>query len=942
MKPLARFGIVGLGIAGIVAVASILYLRESKQAVERVIKPVELSAPDLFPAKTLVYTEMSGWDRSYARAETWWKRFETTAAWAAIQKGWKEDKLGLPPPMVEMLEKTDREFAKVEEKFGYRPTTRQFFESYGKHIAIGVLPAPKGERPRLLLATRLPDDAPKALQGYLAKATGVKPCEPPLHKGFPVYQEASAAAGLTVYYGVGRGYLFVSESLPELKDSLERLALATDGAAPKKPEGTLAGDPVLARVRPPAGKKESGVIYLRREQKLAEWMPDLAPVDQFIRNAFALAPNDEAVAFSLPDGPDGEVRCSFVTGPPKPWTKSLPSGLVYLEATVPAPRPDRAAELAAFYNKPLWKEIDAFISDPKRVKAFLDEALPPDDRPPDDIVARLPNDLRLVGDGLKEWLSTVVNVPDPRYAAASKVYSGLDGAQSLQSAVGFDLDPFTIFLIAGALDFARSNWTEWVVREEVPGALIWSLDMKRALQELRDAAPPELAQGIETIFGSIGPSLIVAGSRAILVFGPDFSKEIAGLQSGTGPSFEEDPLYVEARGQVRPGFAQVSWDRPFERIRAGYGSILSWIESMMDQGEQNEGMEVVGAAIKTLHRMISWAKPTRASLAATYHDAAKPWEAVDLIDADAEKRVPVLIPADAPARSPSLLPADTWLYFMQRIELKPSYDAVKAAFLEALPGGEERAKEFVPEGETKEILDALVQGLVRNLKGEIGFAIATPRPPAADGPPTPAALLARIPQFVAFAEFEKPVEAFHAAKKFMEMAHEALKDDLQSQLNVGMVGESRACALDFHIPAGEEPIVFSLCVVERSGFLYFTTSGEIVKRLGSAKEKDADSLSARAAKLLPEKVSSVGLFHGDTFIAQMRLYLELVAPMGPGLSLRGYVDGPPPDRVEAHQAGWVKWMDLVLDLFKTKSWVVTSTSRTGNVVRSSMAVVAEK
>jgi hypothetical protein len=77
-------------------------------------------------------------------------------------------------------------------------------------------------------------------------------------------------------------------------------------------------------------------------------------------------------------------------------------------------------------------------------------------------------------------------------------------------------------------------------------------------------------------------------------------------------------------------------------------------------------------------------------------------------------------------------------------------------------------------------------------------------------------------------------------------------------------------------------------------------------------------------------------------LAQVRLYLELLARMGPGLTLQGYVDGPPPDRVEAHTAGWVKWMDLVLDLFKTKAWIVTSTSRSGNVVRSSMSVVGEK
>src|SRR5690349_12802446 len=259
---------------------------------------------------------MQGWDQSYGRAEAWWKRFETTASWLAVQRQWDKNKLGLPKEAVEMLTAFDKELDRCQQKFGYRPTTRQFWESYGKHIAVGVLPAPKGERPRFLLATRLPEGGVKALQGHLSKAGGVKACEPPLHKGFPVFQETVADGKETLYYGVGRGYGFFSDSLPDIKLALERLALATDDG--KKPDGTLAHDATLSRVRPPKGKKESGVIYLRREQKFGEWMPGLAMVDEFVRNAFVLAPKDEAVAFSMPDGPDGEVRCSFHDATPKP------------------------------------------------------------------------------------------------------------------------------------------------------------------------------------------------------------------------------------------------------------------------------------------------------------------------------------------------------------------------------------------------------------------------------------------------------------------------------------------------------------------------------------------------------------------------------------------------------------------------------------------------
>ena len=247
MKPLGRIALIGALVAGAVALAAALYLRKSHEAVQRVIKPVELSAPDLFPAATLAYVEMAGWDQSAARAEEWWKKFEQTAAFHLLDRGWKKNKLDLPESFLKTIENTEKEFARLEERFGYRPTTRQFFETYGKHIAIGAIPGEKGKMPNFLLATRLPEDAPTALQGYLSKAGGVKACDPPLHVGFPVFEEPNAAGTTrTAYYGVGRGYLFIGDALPDLKAALERLALATDGANPKRPEGTVSSRGVAA------------------------------------------------------------------------------------------------------------------------------------------------------------------------------------------------------------------------------------------------------------------------------------------------------------------------------------------------------------------------------------------------------------------------------------------------------------------------------------------------------------------------------------------------------------------------------------------------------------------------------------------------------------------------------------------------------------------------
>jgi len=401
---------------------------------------------------------------------------------------------------------------------------------------------------------------------------------------------------------------------------------------------------------------------------------------------------------------------------------------------------------------------------------------------------------------------------------------------------------------------------------------------------------------------------------------------------------------------VRPGYVHLSWDRPGDRIRNSYETIESIVFKLIEMaGPDEETEEVIFAGLKTVRRLTEWAKPSRAALSAAYLDPAKPYESVELVDPEAEKRVPSLVPADAAARSPDLLPADAWIYGMRRVELRPSYDALRAVFVEALPGGEERLKQMSPGGEAQEALDLLVDGLLRNVKGEVGFAIVTPRPKAAPGEgPTPGALLARLPVLVLFAEFEKPADGFRAVRKGLELLHGALTPrpvenphEFYSEFKAGMLGEYRAAALDLFLPMGEEQGVVSLCAVERSGFVFLTTSGEALKRFGSAKEKDADSLSARMPAI-PEKLSSLDLFHGDTLIRQARLYVEVASRAGVGLTLGGYAEGPPADRVQAHLDGWAKWSDLVLDLFSTKSWQVSSTVRTGNTVRTTTVLVPEK
>ncbi|HTF58199.1 MAG TPA: hypothetical protein VK661_13290, partial [Planctomycetota bacterium] len=172
-----RLALVGLVVAVIIAIAAGVRLRGTQKAVERVMAPVEVLAPDLFPESTLLYAEVHGLDQSYAKAEAWWKKFEATATHLAIRRLWDKDSERLPPPLAGMAQFLETQLDKAKEKFGFLPTTREFYETYGKHTAVGVVPGAKGEQPRILFVTRLPEGGAAALlQDHLGKAGGVRPC----------------------------------------------------------------------------------------------------------------------------------------------------------------------------------------------------------------------------------------------------------------------------------------------------------------------------------------------------------------------------------------------------------------------------------------------------------------------------------------------------------------------------------------------------------------------------------------------------------------------------------------------------------------------------------------------------------------------------------------------------------------------------------------------
>ena len=100
------------------------------------------------------------------------------------------------------------------------------------------------------------------------------------------------------------------------------------------------------------------------------------------------------------------------------------------------------------------------------MKEFLKEALPANERPPDEVAEKIPNDLRFIGAWTRAWLDSAVNVTAPDFAYAMKVFPGDNGKKVTQQAFGIELDPLTVFVIAGALDLGRSKAPEWILRDE--------------------------------------------------------------------------------------------------------------------------------------------------------------------------------------------------------------------------------------------------------------------------------------------------------------------------------------------------------------------------------------------------------------------------------------------------------------------------------------------
>src|SRR5262249_52781547 len=149
-----------------------------------------------------------------------------------------------PKELKDLLDLFQGELDKAEKRFGYRPTTKDFFDVYGRYTAVGLLPSREGDpagKPGLLALIQLPGGAATAaLQSQLQKCD-LRSLSRWEFEGFPVFSEERKGFG-TLYYGVGCGFLLIADEALNLKEALERLARARDRGPASKPSDALSAD----------------------------------------------------------------------------------------------------------------------------------------------------------------------------------------------------------------------------------------------------------------------------------------------------------------------------------------------------------------------------------------------------------------------------------------------------------------------------------------------------------------------------------------------------------------------------------------------------------------------------------------------------------------------------------------------------------------------------
>jgi hypothetical protein len=955
-----RLVLVVVALVAVAGVAAGAWLLAAKRAEERALGPVAVSAPDLFPPETSAFVALHGMQQDWEEWDDLRRRVEPTATWKTVEDMMEGARRGPMGQAKGMKGAFDEALAAVEARLGKKVDTKEFFETFGRYTALGVVPG-QGEAPaRFLLVTRLPDEgAGDQLRDRFVKNEAIRRREPDAAHGYAVFQEPPGE-GKPVLYGVGAGYLFVSNDAEVLDGALGRLnALVTGGGDAGKRPPALAADPVFRRGVPEKWEDVRFALYLRKDHGLERIDPAMAAVGEFAKRAFVLAPADAALAMAT-SGPAGHrtVRASWAprAGQGLAWERRLPAGLCL--AYLPRPEAEGAREkafgpdLERLRAKRLWKEMDALARDTPRLKRILGEALGEESVPPDEILSRVHADLALVGAGADALAEALLVGEESSLAVAGKVYRG-DGV-STQYAFAMEADPAVEMALAAALDLAaekaRSGEKALVVREGEPGALVWRLDTRVVEEEMvRSGAPREFRDILGGLWESLEPSVVLGGGTVYVVLGRGMLADVRAAALGKGALLESDPAFVEALGAVDPGACALYFERPGEAIQAAVDAAAEFAERALEGAHAPpEAVEVLTAALKAASEAAGWAAALRTRVTAWYLDPARPALTVTLVDGAKENEGPRIEMDPAALRVPGVLPGSTFLLCEGRWDLGPASRAAVASFLKHLPGGKDKWRTlFEKEGESPEILEGPLDALVANLRGEAGMALVAPAVrPAPEGPPSMQELFDRAPSLVLFAQYADAGKAHAAWTKLMGLVRDAFEEGEEPfekrasdfaemtgpqpwglSLESTGSGESVTSVLRLRTVEGPgaPPSSYEAAAIRRGDMVFLVFGGPVARAVAAAAEGGPDSLAARLkekapAGLLPDQPAAAFWFRADGFAECLAAYLEMAVPMGPQFTLQAYAmkgEEPPADRLQAHREGWRKGVDLVVDALRT-------------------------
>ena len=960
----SKVGLAALVVALAVAGGSALYLRGVKETVQDLAKeaitapPPELhvSAPQLFPAETRLFLALHGLDQSWDDFEGWWKKFEPTAAAYALA-GLLDDPNALPPEIQMGLDEFNRSLDEMEERFGYRPTTRDFFQTYGKYLALGVLPAAApGEQPGFLAVIRMPGEkAADVFRTRLGEHTDVKLAEPPTAHGFPIFQEEREGLG-ALYYGVGRSFLFLGLKAAPVVEALGRLRTMLDGG---QVDGTLAQDPIFQKGVPDPWEEVRLAFHVRRDAPFGAWMEELKPLDEYIANGFILAGDDPAIAVSSIETAGGwKMRSSFPFDSTRDWIDLVPAGSARVNLSVPLPpeqlREAWAPAIQRFAERPIWKELDELLRDESRLATLLREALPPGMEVDEEIPKRLKHDVAFVA---ALWNSMIESAPFAQalsFVFANKVYGSVESATA-QTMIGIEADPLTVYHIAGGLELGRTYSEGWIQLDRFPQGLVWSVDLERLLEE---GGPMAEAQVIQQV-----PAVIISSGRIILVLGAGLREEIVDLLSGKGTSLRSDPVFTAALEGAAPGWQRLDYLCPSELIRTALGTYQGMVEENI--GEMMLTEETAGATADLLSgifhlvdRLSTVVSQTAATLSVAYPGGSS--RTVSIIDPEAEKGVPAILMPPAASKVVDLLPASTWFFSSARVRTVGIVDDLEEAFFEGM-GGKEGWDELLSSigSPGDKLLAGFYNTLLRGLDGEVGLAVSVPTglPPLERPGLTPQEMIARAPEVVLFGEYANPEEAFDVWDSILEEAHKALnpapfeerlrrfQDGVGPPPTGARLERSRAeglsfAALDIIFPQEYtgEFMVYSICCVRKGSHLFLTNGVGLFTHLLGTPGKTRPTLRSGLTETFgdypfPAETGEMSVVRTDGLVDNFHILLEPFVPMALGLTLQGYAgEQPPEDRVEAHMQGWARALEVLEDLFRTGTTSAGWSVRTGDRV----------